>query len=135
MLLQQPVLVWPTAAQGSVNSGNSFAAVAGEAIGGHRAVYISTVDGKLYYADSTSANSRLLIGITLGAVVALGIGTVQLSGLVVNAAWAWTGSSPVYVGTTGLLTQTAPTSGYVVQVGTPYKGTGLSVAPRPLLFI
>jgi hypothetical protein len=103
-------------------TGGSASQVAGtylasEVLGGHRIVR-STGNGEVGYADCSNAvHGDDTVGLTLGAV---GIGenvTVQHSGYVTNVGWSWTMGLPIFLSTTGLLTQTQPASGFVQVVG------------------
>lgn len=109
---------------------NTIAVTAGEILSGDRAVYVSLADGKAYYADQGIAACRLLCGITTGAAMLGAPATIQFQGVIANASWAWSGVSPVYLGASGLLTQTPPTSGYLIQVGTPVGAAKLRIEPQ-----
>jgi hypothetical protein len=115
---------------GGVAANNSIEVTAGEALGGDRAVFVSTADGKAYYADKSAAACRTLCGLTTGAAALGALVTVQTDGVVENIAWAWAGTDPVFLGATGLLSQTPPASGYVMQVGVPVGSTKLRIEPQ-----
>ena len=120
----------PSAAIGGGGvSSDSLIITAGEALGGDRAVYVAA-DGKAYYADQSNATARLVCGVTTGAAASGAAVTVRIQSTLVEPTWAWTVSDIVWLSTTGLLTQTVPTSGYLVQVGVPVGPTQLRIEPQ-----
>lgn len=91
--------------------------VAGEAVGGHRVVR-SIGGGTCGYASSNDpTGGDDTIGLTLAAAAAGNQVDVQNSGPVTFAGWTWTPGAPVFVGLSGLLTQTPPVTGYVQSMG------------------
>lgn len=81
---------------------------AGEILGGHRCVTLGS-DGLAYYADNQSTpvpNGALWI--TLHAALAGADVLVATYGPVTEPSWSWVPNRPVFLGITGLLTQTAP---------------------------
>jgi hypothetical protein len=105
-----------------------FACIAGEAIGGHRAVTIGA-DGKAYLASPIEAQAQAVFGLsTAAAAVGTGI-TIQTSGLLSEPSWTWT-PGPVWLGAAGVLTQLLPTGGAAVLVGTAGGPTALNISPR-----
>ena len=106
---------------------STFTATAGEALGGNRVVYIAG-DGKAYHANP-DATSLLVSGLSKGAAALGAVVTIQLEGIFTEPTWTWS-AAPVFLSTTGLLTQTVPTSGYCFQVGTPVGPTSIRIEPR-----
>jgi hypothetical protein len=99
---------------------------AGEALGGHRVVYLSAAD-TVRLADSTNtARVGLIVGITTGAVVLGDPAEVQIAGLMTEPTFAFT-PGPVYFTSTGVLTQTVPTTGFIQQVATAISATEIVV--------
>lgn len=89
--------------------------VATEPIGGHRIV--KAVVGGCAYADSSSISDiNTVIGITESAYSIGDSVQIRLSGEVTEPSWNFTIGS-VYLGINGLLTQTAPTIGFIQQIG------------------
>ena len=113
--------------------GTAFTTTAGEALGGHRCVLLDAA-GSAFYADcSVPAHFGRLAGITQGAAAAGDSTTIVKSGVMVEPSWSWTANAPVFLGHTGLLTQTAP-SGFQQVVGVALSATTLFINPRePLL--
>ena len=100
---------------------------AGAAIGGHRLVRL--LSGTLAYMDSSQpTDANMALGVSrhsasLGQPV-----SVQCSGLITEPSWTWTPDQPVFCGVNGLLTQTAPTSGFLLVVGVAVSATSLFIA-------
>lgn len=98
----------------------------GEAIGGHRAVGIK--DQKVYYADNSDINSVYnAIGISKGASDINSSVEVQIAGIISFNGWNWNLGVPIFLGTSGQLTQTAPTIGYLQIVGYPTSTTDMII--------
>ena len=103
--------------------GTQASVTAAEALSGHRAV---TIDG--YYADKDTAGHKFkVLGVTQGAVSLGSTAVVTTFGEISNVGWSWTVGSPVFLSTTGHLTQTAPTSGFRTIIGRPITATSLFV--------
>jgi len=56
-------------------------------------------------------------------------------GEIADAVWSWTRGSPVFLGTNGFLTQTAPSTGFLLIVGTPASATKLILNPSDPIFL
>lgn len=118
----------PAGIQGTPGvSGSSYVTyTANGAIGGHRAVR-PVFDNEVAYADnSATADANVVLGITIGAAVNGADVNVQTTGEMVEPSWDWTIDQPVFVGAAGVLTQTVPTSGFLLIVG-------IATAPTKLL--
>lgn len=114
----------PAGAPGTGGS-SSVTYTAGEALGGHRGVLVDT--GVAYYADSSVvADIGKLVGITTGAVSMGADAVVLTSGEITEPSWTWV-PGPVYLGLTGLLTQTPPATGFIQVVGIAMTATVLLV--------
>lgn len=116
----------------TTGSGNS--AVSGEALGGHRCVIHSS--GALYYAETTNVlHINKVVGLTTSAVGS-GITTDFVTeGVVIESSWSWNLTTPIYLGSNGLLTQ-APINitGFRMIVGTPITSTSMYVSLKtPIL--
>ena len=96
---------------------------AAENLGGHRVV---TVEG--YYASKDTASDKFkVLGITTGAASIGTTATVTTFGSIEESGWNWTVGNPVFLSTNGMLTQTAPTSGFSLIVGRPKTATNLFI--------
>jgi hypothetical protein len=121
---------WVDAPSGGLSSDpTTFTAIAGEVLGGGRATYISPDDGKAYLADNGDPSCQLLCGLTKGAAALGATVTIQTDGAMTDLAWLWI-SGPIFLGSNGLLTQTPPVSGFVVQTGVPLGPTQMRIDPR-----
>lgn len=104
--------------------------IADGALGGHRVVK-PTTSGKVGYADkATTAHAPVVLGITQGAAVDGDLIKVQYDGKMTESSWTWTVNVPIYCGASGVLTETVPTSGFVIQVGTSLSPTSILVNVR-----
>jgi hypothetical protein len=100
---------------------------AGEALGGHRAVVLNS-SGQAIYADcSTPAHAHKVLGITTGAASSGAAVTIRTRGEITEGSWAWTLDLPIFLSTSGLLTQTPPTSGFVARIGFPMSATTIFI--------
>ena len=99
---------------------------AGENLGGHRVVIAS--NGEAFYADSSDADDVGLVrGITVGAANDGDLATVQVYGPMVEPSWTWTPDLPIYFTSSGVLTQTLPTSGFLQQVAVAETATKIFI--------
>lgn len=99
--------------------------VAGEAIGGHRVICLQGGLAMYAHADNLSA-AEAAVGVTLSAAPLSGSLQVQRGGIITEASWSWT-VGPVYLSGAGLLTQAAPSTGVLLQVGMALSSTQLDV--------
>jgi len=109
--------------------------IAAQALGGNRVVKIAPA-GEVDYASSASpGDGALVLGVTTGAAVMGASIEVQTGGEMVELSWTWT-LGPVFLGLNGLLTQTAPTSGFIQQIGIALSATVLLIdVQQPLTLI
>jgi len=88
-------------------------------LSGHRAVVPDAVGGVIYADSSTLTHRDKTLGITTGAAGIGAAASIRTYGELNEPSWNWALDTPVFVGLTGLLTQTPPTSGFVQRVGFP----------------
>ena len=99
------------------SSGNILTKKAGEAIGGHRVVKLE--NDKAYYADSSvSSDAYKVAGITTGATEAEEDCLITTYGEVEEVSWSWEEGKPIFLGGNGILTQTCPETGFILQIAT-----------------
>lgn len=101
---------------------------AGEAIGGHRAVYVDAL-GVAWYADPRMSTGAFLTGVTFGAA---GIGEdliICLAGRMEESGWDWAAGN-VWLGFNGTLTQALPATDSLILLGV---GAGPFLFVRPSL--
>lgn len=109
--------------------GTDLTAVAGEALGGHRAVRL--VSGQAFYADQGNPAKTAVIGITTGAANLGATVTIATAGEIIEPSWSWTPQQAVFLSTNGVLTQTPPMSGALIEVGLATAATKLHVRIQP----
>lgn len=121
--------VGPQGATGATGASgvSSITKLAAVALSGHRVVYADST-GKVNYADSsTLTHANIVLGITNNAGIANDPITVFVSGEIVEPSWTWVPSAPVFLGLLGNLTQSVPTTGFILIVGIAINATTLSV--------
>lgn len=108
---------------------------AGEALGGHRIVILDDSPLAFYASNNVLAHANKILGMTTGAVAIDDLATIQTSGEVTEPSWAWVLNTPIWLGVNGLLTQTAPTSGFSLIVGFPITSTKILIRLREPIFL
>ncbi len=106
--------------------------LAGETLGRNRMVVIDD-NTKAVYADSTDpTHADRVFGMTLNAAAIDDSVNIRKNGIVENAGWSWTLANPrIFLSTSGNLTQTVPTTGFVCVVGQAVSATKLLLNIRP----
>ena len=135
----QPVTVQPRLASPSVviaysgppgaNGGAASATLtltAATALSGQRAVSLNGA-GEVVYFNPAQPD---VVGVTTEAV-ASGPVSVQIQDVLEEPSWSWAPGLPVYAGTNGVLSQTPPSSGYLVVVGVALTPTKMRIEPEP----
>jgi hypothetical protein len=98
---------------------------AGETLGGHRAVVIA--NGEAFYADKdTPSHAGQVVGVTTGAASAGNDVNIQFGGELEEPSWNWS-PGPIYVDTNGQLTQTRPSSGWIMNIGVALTPTRIFI--------
>lgn len=126
-------MIFVDAPTSGAGSNTSLSLIADVNLSGHRAIAL-TAEGKAIYADHTLSHSAVVIGITTGAAMAGATATVQTSGKLTEPSWNWV-PGIVYVGTSGGLTQTAPTVGFVMAIGTALSATEIFIQKQNALIL
>jgi len=103
---------------------------AGEALGGHRGVVLNAVAEAVYASNAVPAHLHKVLGLTTGAAILGATATVQTGGEMVEPTWAWTLDAPIFLGTSGLLTQVEPTTGFSLVVAFPVTATKIFIKLR-----
>lgn len=106
---------------------------AAQTLSGHRAVYLMSDNRVDYASPAQKAHVYRLLGITTGAALAGATATVQARGLLIEPSWNFTPDELVYLGANGTLTQSVPTSDYLVVLGMPPAPTQLAINIQPPL--
>lgn len=83
--------------------------------------------GKAVYANNNTLANAMVIGISSTAATTGTNVTIKTTGLMTDAFWSFT-KGPVFLGTNGTLTQTAPSNGsFVVQVARAITATTIII--------
>lgn len=119
----------PPGAAGS-SGGATIAVIAAVSLSGSRAVYIAA-DGLRYCDSALPATAHACVGLTVGAVAAGALSTVQVQDVLTEPSWGWVVGQSVYLALAGALTQTPPTSGAQVEIGVAKSATSILVRVQP----
>lgn len=108
---------------------------AGESVGGHRVVYVDE-DGAVRYADCTeAAHAFKIAGLTLEASTAGNPVRVQTYGVVAEPSLNLSVDDQIYLGSSGLFTQTPPVSrAFLLSIGGAVATTKLFLRIGPPIF-
>lgn len=91
--------------------------ICAENISGQRIVK-QNPDGTISYADHNDiAGMDATLGLSLQAGLAGGAISVLFFGEYSHAGWTWVPKKPIFLGTSGNITQTAPTTGFLLRIG------------------
>ena len=82
--------------------------IAGDTLGGQRAVYLDSAGLYQYASNTVLEDSLRTIGITLNAAAVDEVIAVQTFGQIEEPSWSWDLDLPIYLGANGILTQTPP---------------------------
>ncbi len=109
--------------------------LAGHALSGHRVVCTNDL-GLAVYADNTIAyTADRILGITTSASLHGTIAEVQIVGVLEEPSWAWDITIPLYVGTSGFITQTVPATGYLYPIGFAMSPTKIFINKQPPIIL
>jgi len=95
-------------------------------LGGHRVVR-SGPAGIVYASAEEAETVDMVLGVTVSAVDAGAAPAIVASGPIREPSWSWR-PGPIYLGLDGLLTQSAPARGAVLQVAVSVTPTEIFVA-------
>lgn len=111
----------PEGPQGPAGAGgaSSFSKTAGGSITIYKMLAVQNTGDVVHADKDTASDEDRLVGIALGNATIGNPVNVQNTGEVTNALWAWSVGAPIYLGVNGSLTQTKPTSGFVLRIGLP----------------
>jgi hypothetical protein len=116
----------PIGPAGPAGDGSKITKIASTAIGGHRVVMASGANSAAIADKDTISHMHLVLGLTDGAVMAGNPATIVARGELVEPSWSFS-VGPVYLDNNGLMTQTAPTSGFILKIGTAIAPTVLMI--------
>ena len=92
--------------------------------------------GQLEYASSSNQSHAFRFAGVLPNGYSQGdMAIAYRMGEITDAVWNWTRGSPVFLGVNGFLTQTAPTTGFLLVIGAPTSATNLLIQPSDPIFL
>ena len=102
---------------------------AGVDLSGHRAVRLSA--GQVVYVSQDKPEDlNEFLGITTGASLQGDEATVRPYGIMDEPSWNWDVTIPIFLGVNGVLTQTPPTSGFLLIVAKALLPTEIFIDPK-----
>lgn len=135
-LKQQPISINLSGGSIIVPEGDIMRKICAENVGGHRMVTVDS-NGEILHADKDLIlDGKQTIGMTLQAALAGSECEIAISGdEVIEPSWNWITTSSIYLGDDGILTQTAPTTGFVLIVAVPLTSTSIRVRIEMPIFL
>lgn len=115
--------------------GTSIQRIAAQALGGHRIVRSISAAAVDYASSDQPTHGDDTLGITNGAVAAGAAADIITTGPITFNGWAWTPLQPVFVGLNGLPTQTAPSTGFMQEIGYAEDSTTIFIRVEPPTYI
>jgi hypothetical protein len=107
--------------------------IASGAIGGGRVVRIIWDRYVGYVSSDDITQATTVLGITTGAAAHEDQVYAQYMGEIVDSGWNWV-PGPVYCGINGVITQTVPTTGFILMLGTAINSTTIVInIKQPLI--
>jgi hypothetical protein len=125
--------VGATGAQG-VAGGSTIVKTAFDNVAGLHAVYV-TPDGSVSHASPATVFTSNVIGITKGSALPNDAVLVQPSGEIQDPVWNWVAGTPIYLGLSGNLTQSLPTTGFHVEIGVADSATSIIIRIQPPIYL
>lgn len=120
---------------GSAGS-STITGTAGAILGGNRVVRVDSATGKLIYADNSDVfDVESIVGITVASAVLDAPISVLTSGSMVEPSWTWTAGRMLYLGSTGLLTHTPPSTNTLIEIGVALSATEVLVRIQRSIFL
>ena len=108
--------------------GGTINRTAATILSGHR-VIATDVNGEAIYADKdTPSHVGKVLGICTHAAIAGATIVIQAFGEFTEPTWNWTAGSPIYLGANGTLTQTPPTTGFLLEVAFALTSTSIFIS-------
>jgi hypothetical protein len=116
---------------GSGGSGDTTSIInsytAGESISAYN-ILVQESDGKVDVADSSDTNHiQKVVGLATTSAVLDDSIDVQSTGKMTNAGWSWTPGAKLYFTSSGTLTETVPSTGFIQQVAVAETATTITI--------
>lgn len=132
VIIERPNITLEIESGGLVPLNVDVSLTAGVNLSALRAV-TTDANGNAVYASNDTKNNAVVVGLTSAAANAGNAVSVRTAGIVEDAVWSWT-KGPVFLGSNGALTQTAPTGGaIIVQIGRALTTTKLQIDIEPII--
>lgn len=132
VIIERPNITLEIESGGLVPLNVDVSLTAGVNLSALRAV-TTDANGNAVYASNDTKNNAVVVGLTSAAATAGNAVSVRTAGIVEDAVWSWT-KGPVFLGSNGALTQTAPTGGaIIVQIGRALTTTKLQIDIEPII--
>lgn len=107
---------------------------AGATINGHRVV--TRTVGLIYHADKdTIAHQSQVLGMSLNAGAITDNINIITMGYVIEPSWSWTPDIALFLGTDGQMTETRPTTGFLLQVAQSISATEIWVDIKTAIYL
>lgn len=117
-------------------AGTAFTRPAAANVSGGKAVTLNAAGQVLHANGANAAMAHSVAGISLnGGAAGADITIITTGGEIEESVWNWQANKPVFLGADGVLTQTAPTSGYLLVVGVAVGPTRMLVKVQQPIFI
>lgn len=116
----------PQGPAGPAGDGSNLTKIAGTAIGGHKVVIAYGNTGAQLADKDTASHMHVVLGVTKGAASQGSPVEIQTVGEMIEPSWVWV-NGPVFLGSNGIMTQTPPTTGFQLQIGTAIAPTVLMI--------
>lgn len=115
-------------------TGGQFSITTAQAVGGHRVIALNA-DREGVYADQADVLATTVVGFSANAAVAGDDVTLVQSGPLEYPAGGLIPEQPVFLGSDGLITQTPPSSGWLLRVGTALATNYITVDIGPAYWL
>ena len=89
---------------------------------------IAVLNGLGYLADKdTAAHTSMVVGISVSSGITTQTIEIQTFDEFTEGTWSWDTTKPIYLGNSGVLTQTVPTTGFLQRVAKPITATRIMI--------
>jgi hypothetical protein len=112
---------------------NQIRKIAAATLNGHRAVAIQP-DGRLIHADNLNPDHRdATLGIIASATPIDGEAIIYTFGSLTEPSWQWLPQRLLFLGANGQITQTPPTTGFLLVLGKAVTPTEILIQLQPTI--
>ena len=141
------VLITPNAVEGSIDLKANGASgpfvfdkvtgskVAGASLSALKAVRASSGTAVVYATQASTYESAVVLGVTTNSAAIGAPVNVMVLGQINDPSFAWPANTLLFLGTSGAITSTAPTSGYLVRIGKALGAGSIMVEMSEPIFL